>query len=215
MENERMKKNKPLSDLAAYHKKHLAALVREAPFVLRIAEKAKYPVPVLIMKERRELTTEDGDTVGQLQLPTEKSVRKTLVEIGYLAGESQRRCLPILRKILSGVRNDPGIPLELQRYLTQEGLRHRITLPLDEESGTKLGLIFRLHSRIKEMDRVEIIARRVAKFTREEAAYWLSRTTSFSPDANRWALTGLRILLSGQPGDKGIGKMLQGLREKE
>jgi len=208
-----MKHNKSYSELLSYHKKHLAGLVRQSPFVLRIAEKAKYPVPVLIMKERREIA-EDEKGAGQLQLPTEKPVRKTLVEIGYLAGEPQRRCLPILRKIVAGVRDDSDIPLELQRYLTQDGLRHRITLPLDEEAGAKLGLIFRLHSRMKEMDRVELIARRVAKFTREEAVYWLSRTTSFGPDASRWALTGLRILLSGQPGDrKGVTRMLNNLRD--
>lgn len=201
------------SNLLAHHKKHLASLVRRAPFVLRIAEKAKYPVPVLIMKERRE-TGEDERTGKQLQLPIERPLKKSLVEIGYLSGESQRRCLPILQKIVANVRDDSDVPLELQHYLTQEGLHHRITLPLDEESGSKLGLIFRLHSRIKEIDRVELIARRVAKFTREEAVYWLSRTTTFGSDANRWALTGLRILLSGQPGDKGIERMLENIRER-
>ena len=30
------------------------------------------------------------------------------------------------------------------------------------------------------------MARRLARFTREEAVYWLSRTTSFGSDANRW-----------------------------
>ncbi|MDM8523908.1 hypothetical protein QUF80_11115 [Desulfococcaceae bacterium HSG8] len=206
-----MKKNKSLSDLAAYHKKYLAPLARQSPYVLRIGDKAKYPPPVLIVKERREIA-KDKDQSKQLQLPTERSLKKTLVEIGYLAGETQRRCLSILRNIVASVRSDADIPLELQRYLTKEGLQHRLTLPLDEEGGAKLGLICRLNSRIREMDRVELIARRVSKFTREEAVYWLSRTTSFGTDANRWALAGLRILLSGQPGDKGIEKMLESLR---
>jgi hypothetical protein len=207
-----MKDNHSLSDLAAHHKKYLSPLIRQAPFVLRIGEKAKFPPPVLIVKERREDSARE-DKASQLQLPTEKPVKSALAEIGYLAGEPQRRCLPVLRNILSSVRNDADIPLELQRYLTKEGLQHRLTLPLDEESGAKLGLIFRLHLRIKEINRVELIARRVSKFTREEAVYWLSRTTSFSPDANRWALAGLRVLLSGQPGDKAIEKMLESLRE--
>ncbi|WP_207682720.1 DUF7680 family protein [Desulfonema magnum] len=207
-----MKNNKPHSDLLSHHKKYLASLTRKSSYVLRIGEKAKYPVPVLIIKERRQHPDKKNKT-RQLQLPTEETVKKTLVEIGYLAGEAQRRCLPILRNIVAKVRDDADISLKLQRYLTKEGLQHRLTLPLDEEAGAKLGLIFRLHSRIKEMDRVEIIARRVSKFTREEAIYWLSRTTSFGPDANRWALAGLRILLSGQPGDKGAERMLESLRE--
>jgi len=208
-----MKHHKPHSDLAEHHKKHLLRLVRHAPFVLRIGEKAKYPVPVLIIKERREVA-ETSSAKEQLPLPTEKTVKKPLSEIGYLAGDQQRRCLSILRKILANVRDASDVPLELQRYLTQEGLKLRITLPLDEEAGAKLGLIFRLNARVRETDRAELIARRAAKFTREEAMYWLSRTTSFGADANRWALSGLRILLGGQPGDKGIEKMLEALREK-
>jgi len=38
-------------------------------------------------------------------------------------------------------------------------------------------------------------------FTREEAAYWLSRVTTFGPDENRWAQAGLKIMLGGVPGD--------------
>lgn len=208
-----MKHRKAHSDLSEHHKQHLLPLVRHAPFVLRIGEKAKYPAPVLIVKERREIA-EASSAKDQLPLPTEKPVKKPLSEVGYLAGDQQRRCLPILRKILAHVRDESDVPLELQRYMTQEGLKLRITLPLDEEAGAKLGLIFRLNARVRETDRAELIARRVAKFTREEAVYWLSRTTSFGADANRWALSGLRILLGGPPGDKGIEKMLDALREK-
>ena len=42
-----------------------------------------------------------------------------------------------------------------------------------EEAGAKLALIFRLQERVTDVDRVELIAQRVARFTREEAAYWL------------------------------------------
>jgi hypothetical protein len=71
-------------------------------------------------------------------------------------------------------------PPDWSRYLTQEGLKLRLSLPLDEEAGAKLALIFRLQERVPALDRVELIARRVVRFTREEAAYWLSRTTSTS-----------------------------------
>jgi hypothetical protein len=89
----------------------------------------------------------------------------------------------------------------------------RVNLPLDEEAGAKLGLIFRLQERLTDLQRVELIARRLARFTREEAVYWLSRTTSFEPDANRWAITGLRIMLGGHAQDPAVERMLQRLRE--
>ena len=117
-----------------------------------------------------------------------------------------------MRRIVEGVADSGGIPLELARYLTNEGLRIRGNLPLDEEAGAKLALIFRLQDRIKDLDRVELIAHRVRQFTREEAAYWLSRTTSFGPTANRWALSGLRIMLGGHADDKGVQEMLERLR---
>jgi len=111
----------------------------------------------------------------------------------------------------AGLRRN-GAPAGLQRYLTQEGLKLRLSLPLDEGAGAKLALLFRLQERVPDLDRVELIARRVARFTREEAAYWLSRTTSFGADANRWALSGLRVMLGGQPKDPSVQRMLERLR---
>jgi len=104
---------------------------------------------------------------------------------------------------------DEGIPLELQRFFSTEGLKLRVDLPLDENTGAKLGLIFKLQMRAKDMDRVELLARRISTFTREEAAYWLSRVTTFRPDENRWAQAGLKIMLGGVPGDKAIDTMLK------
>ena len=54
------------------------------------------------------------------------------------------------------------------------------------------------------MDRVALIARRVSSFTKEVAAYWLSRPTSLSPDAISWALSGLRIMRGGQANDPAV-----------
>jgi hypothetical protein len=56
------------------------------------------------------------------------------------------------------------------------------------------------------------MARRIERFTREEAAYWLSRMTSFSPDARRWAVAGMRLMLGGQANDSGVERMLERLR---
>jgi len=144
----------------------------------------------------------------------ERRRRGNLADRGHLSGEPQRRCLPIVRGIVSGVRDDGGAPLELQRYMTREGLKLRLNLPLDEDAGAKLALICRLQERITDLDRVELVARRVAALTREEAAYWLSRTTGFGADANRWALSDLRILIGGHPKDEGVSRMLDKLRAK-
>jgi hypothetical protein len=104
-------------------------------------------------------------------------------------------------------------PLELQPYLTEQGLPFRGNLPLDDEAGCKLALIFKLQERVKEIDRVELIARRADRFTREEAAYWLSRISNFGDDANRWASSGLRIMLGGHAKDPAVERMLERLRE--
>jgi len=204
-----MAKNKADFDLLAFYQDHLAPLVLKAPYILRITEWRDHPPPVLVVKERRWLL-ENQAAKKQLHLPI--PTKKNLVEIGFLAGEAQRRLLPVLRQIVAKVRDQADIPLELQRFLTKEGLRLRLNLPLDEEAGAKLGLIFKLQLRLKELNRVELLARRVANFSREEAAYWLSRITRFSPEANRWAVSGLRIMLAGQPGDPAVDKMLEHLR---
>ena len=39
--------------------------------------------------------------------------------------------------------------------------RGRGNLPLDDEAGCKLALMFKLQERIKELDRVELLARRI------------------------------------------------------
>lgn len=196
-------------DLQNHHKKHLSPLLKQYPFVLRITEWKDYPVPVLVLKERPAAL---GDASDSTQKGGESEHKTRSAEIGFIAGEPQRLCLPVLRQIVERVRDRAGIPLELQRYLTNDGLRLRLNLPLDEEAGSKLGLIFRLQLRVKELDRIELMARRIARFTAEEASYWLSRTTHFGPDANRWAISGLRILLGGQPKDPAVGKMLDRLR---
>ena len=196
-------------DLVEYYHNRLAPLVAKAPYVLRLTEWKDYPPPVMVIKERREVgATSASKNQGSLPFPP----RRILVEIGHLYGEAQRHCLPVLRQMLRQVRDQADIPLEIQRYLTKEGLRLRLTLPLDEEVGAKLGLFCRLQLRVKELERVELMGRRVATFTREEAAYWLSRTLRFSPEVNRWAVSGLRIMLGGQPKDPAVLKMLERLR---
>ncbi len=45
---------------------------------------------------------------------------------------------------------------------------------------------FRLQTRVKDLDRVELMALRVTHFTGEEASYWLSRMSHFGSATNRW-----------------------------
>jgi hypothetical protein len=202
----------PIFDLREYYETHLSHLWRQAPFVLRITERKDRPISVLIVKERQGMQESNGQAPaipGLMDQPPQGN----LVELGQLDGAALHCCLPILRQIVGRVRNAHDIPLELQRYLTQAGLKLHLNLPLDEEAGAKLGLIFRLQGRGTNLDRIELMARRLARFTREEAVYWLSRTTSFGPDANRWAIAGLRIMLAGRVKDHAVERMLERLRQ--
>ncbi|MFM0324904.1 DUF7680 family protein [Caballeronia glebae] len=184
------------------YERQLKGLVRSAPFVLRITEWKDQPAPVLVIKER--ISREDGNA----------SKSEGLVERGHIKGDVLRRLLPLLKKSCSHIMDSAGVPTQVDRFLSTEGLKLRVTLPLDEEAGAKLALIFRLRERLPEPDRVELITRRVLLFSREEALYWLSRITDFGPDANRWAISGLRVLLGGQPSDLGVQRMLETLRTK-
>ena len=181
--------------------------LRQAPWVLRITEYTDKTGPVMVIKER--IAAEDRTDTKQLTAP--RSISK---ERGILHGEQQRRCLPVMRRLVARVQDRQGIPMELHRYLEGSNLTFRGNLPLDEEAGVKLALLFKLQERIKEMDRVELIARRIDRFTREEAAYWYSRMTSFGPAANRWAMAGMKVMLSGTGGDPAIQGMLEELRNK-
>lgn len=198
--------NKPL-DLAAEYTKRMKPLLGEAPWVLRVSEHQGKPVPVVIVKER---TVTNRPSEGDEQNGTK---RRHLHDVGIIYGSSLRRCLPVIRSIVHRVKDPLGVPLELQRFFPNGRIEFRGNLPLDTEAGPKLALIFKLQERVINLDRVELIARRVERFSREEAQYWLTRITQFSPEANRWAQAGMRIMLGGQPGDKAIPRMLERLQE--
>lgn len=191
-------------DLQDHYDKRLAKLRSKTPFVLRITEWKGKPIPVLVVKER--VFQQDESDVEK------KTSKSVLVDRGFMTGEPLRRCLVLMRKMVEPVCDKAGVPLQLQRYLTTEGLRMRGNFPLDEAAGAKLALLFRLRDRVKDLDRVELMAYRVFQFTREEAEYWLSRTTCFGDSANRWAISGLRVMLGGHGKDKGMQAMLEKYR---
>lgn len=188
------------------YKKRIWPLVPEAPWLLRVTEHKGKPVPVVIVKERvhaEEISENGANGAG----------RRSLRDMGLIYGASLRRCLPVIRSILNRVNDPLGVPLELERFIPNGRIDFRGNLPLDVGAGSKLALIFKLQERVFDLDRVELIARRVERFSREEAQYWLTRMTQFSPEANRWAQAGLRIMLGGQPGDQAVKRMLERLQQ--
>ncbi len=194
------------SQQAHYHQKVKPELAN-APWVLRITEHKNKPAPVLIIKQR--LLPDQRTDTDDLVAP-----RSVLKERGLLYGPQQRRCTPILRTIMTRINNFKGIPLELQQYLNGSRITFRGNLPLDDEAGYKMALIFKLQERIKDLDRIELIARRVDRFTREEAAYWYSRITTYGDAANRWAAAGMKVMLAGNTKDPHVEKMLTDLRQR-
>ncbi|WP_066640198.1 DUF7680 family protein [Desulfolucanica intricata] len=191
-------------DLEYQLKHRIQPLVKYAPWVLRVTEYKDKPVPVFVVKERFSPEEE--------ALHNGSSNKRVLRDRGLLYGQPLRRCLPVIKSIIGGVCDDAEIPLELHRFLGNGRITFRGNLPLDEEAGAKLSLIFKLQERLKDMNRVELIACRVERFSREEAAYWLTRATQYGGAASRWARSGMRTMLGGQPGDKEILKMLDRLR---
>lgn len=198
-------KQKPQQE--AHYYRNVMPAITKAPWVLRITEHKDKPVPVFLIKERifPEQRTDANDLVAP---------RSILKERGLLYGPQQRRCLPILKTILSRVNDYKGLPLELQQYLTGSRIVFRGNLPLNDEAGYKMALIFKLQERIREEDRIELIARRVDRFTREEAGYWYSRMTTYGDSANRWASAGMKVMLAGHPKDPNIERMLADLRQR-
>ncbi|HPQ38295.1 MAG TPA: hypothetical protein PLW97_11695 [Synergistaceae bacterium] len=189
-------------NLEVLHKEKIRPLLRDAPWVLRITQYKGKPLPMMILKERKEIA-EKGE---------KNPSRKKLVDRGTLYGPSQKRCLPMIRSILSTVQNELGIGMDLHHFLDTD-LLFRGNLPLHSEGGYKLALLFKLQERVQDMDRVELIARRLHRFTTEEAAYWWSRLYEFDAISNRWAQSGMRIILGGTSDDKkGIAAMLEKLR---
>lgn len=191
-------------DLKRHFRESVKPVLKRAAWKLRVTEHKDKPAPVFIVKEYRPVPGTDQEN------PAKKTV---LLERGLIYGDPLVRLLPVIRKILSRVQDERGINLELHRYVKDLPLTFRGNLPLDEESAYKLGLIFKLQERLKELDRVELLARRVERFSREEAAYWFSRITDFGAVPNRWAQAGLRLMLAGQPHDPNVDPMLEKLRQ--
>ncbi|WP_445003805.1 DUF7680 family protein [Halomonas mongoliensis] len=186
----------------------LAKLAKRSPYALRLTRHKDLPPPVLIIKER--IAPEDRDDIEGLTNPRAKHVER-----GTLHGDSVRACLPVLKRILEEVKDEQGIPLGLESYMSAQGLKQTdLNFPLDEAAGARLALFFRLQSKVKDVDRIELIGRRVAMFSREEAVYWLANVTTADPALRSWATSGLRMLLCGEAGDKRVPRILEKVRAR-
>ena len=188
-------------DLDDIYNRKVEPHLRSMPWVLRVTDHKKRPSPVLVIKYRKPRDEDENST--------------QLVERGDIYGDSLRRCLPSIRTILSRVRDENDVHLDLHQFLSGKQITFRGNLPLDENAGAKLGLLFRLQQRVKDLDRVELMSVRINNFTAEEASYWLSRILHFSDASNRWAAAGMRIMLGGQSGDPAIAEMLKQIDHKE
>lgn len=181
---------------------------RQSPFVLRFTRHNDRTPPVLQVKER--IAPEERDDTDRLRQPRAKTVER-----GQIHGEAVRACQPIIRRILADVRDDQGIPLALERFLTQDGLRFtNLNLPLDETAGAKLTLFFRLQANMRDIDRIELLGRRIALFSREEAIYWLANATAADPALRSWAMRGQRLMLCGEAGDGRVTETLERIRAR-
>lgn len=126
-----------------------------------------------------------------------------------------RACLPVLKRILEGVKDNQGIPLGLERFLSAQGLQETDrNLTLDEAAVARLALFFRLQSKVKDIDRIELIGRRIAMLSHEEAVYWLANVTTADPALRSWAVSGLRLMLCGDSGDKRLARVLERMRAR-
>lgn len=99
--------------------------------------------------------------------------------------------------------DDDGVWIgeKIKKFLTLESfnsLKLPTKLHLNEEIGHKLCLLFCLSEGIEGLRRAELIARRLERFTREEAAYWYSWTTRFHKDVSEFAIRGFRTMLCGE-----------------
>ena len=177
-------------------------MLKTAPWILRITEQKKYTGPVLEVCERR--ATNSGKT--------------KLYEYGRIFNGHFRACKAPIRYMLSQVTDQAGRPLGLHGFVDSQ-TAYRGQIPLDEVTGAKLALLFKLHGLIRSDERMELMAWRIERFGREETMYWLGKVSVESFYGRRgieWAKSGLRLMLAGQQKDGAeVIRMLETLRKED
>ena len=174
-------------------------MLKTAPWILRVTERKEFTGPVLEMCER--LNNESGTT--------------RLKDHGRIYNGSLRRCKPAIRYMMSQVLDDMGRPLGIQE-LIDDKIEYRGQIPLDVTTGAKLALLFKLHPKVRDMNRIELMAWRIERFSREETLYWLGKVylPTYGKRSIEWAKSGLRLMLAGQQKDKEeVERLLDTLRK--
>ena len=163
---------------------------------MRITERKAYTGPVLVICGR--YTTENQ---------TEK-----LREYGCIYNGALRHCRRAIQTMLSEVTDEAGRSLGLDKLIGEE-IACRGNLPLNDTIGAKLALLAKLHPQVRRADRLELMAWRIERFTREETLYWLTKVSvpTYGRRGIEWAKSGLRLMLAGRQDDK---KVIEGILDK-
>lgn len=190
-------------------------LVKAAPWVMRVTERKEFTGPVFEICERilTEASKSAADAQQMSLLPEAK--RTKLKEWGRIYNGHMRVCLPAIRNIMIGMTDDQDHPLETN-ILLGDKISFRGNIPMGETAGGKLSLLFRLHPQVRSLERVELMAWRIERFTREETMYWLAKVSisSYGKRSVEWAKSGLRLMLAGQQHDlKEVNQLLEQLRK--
>ncbi|SDO82646.1 DUF7680 family protein [Selenomonas ruminantium] len=171
-------------------------LLKSSPWVMRITVRKDYTGPVLVLSERYS---------------TEKKTEK-LREYGCIYNGALRYCRKAIQIMLSEVTDEAGRSLGLDE-LIDDKIVYRGNLPLNETIGAKLALLAKLHPQVRRADRLELMAWRIERFTREETLYWLTKVSvpTYGRRGIEWAKSGLRLMLAGRQDDK---KVIQDILDK-
>ena len=176
-----------------------ALRVKSATWIMRITVRKDYTGPALVLCER---------------YVTEKKTVK-LREYGCIYNGALRHCRRAIKIMLAEVTDEAGRSLGLDELIEGE-IAYRGNLPLNETIGAKLALLAKLHPQVRRADRLELMAWRIERFTREETFYWLTKVSvpTYGRRGMEWAKSGLRLMLAGRQGDKKvIGEILDKIRK--
>ena len=175
-------------------------LLKTAPWILRITERKPHTGPVLVICER--YITENDTTA--------------LREYGAIYDKALRVSRPVIASLLATIRDDAGRVLGLDTLLAGD-ISYRGQIPLDTNVGAKLALFAKLHPQVRREDRIELMAWRIERFSREETLYWLSKvsiSSIYGKAGIEWAKSGLRTMLAGHQSDKAsVQKYLDRIRK--
>lgn len=133
-------------------------------------------------------------------------------------GEKQfNRCFRIISYWLQTLVICPktGAPLNLHQKLQNLPKQRGRKIDISRDAWIRIALLAKLVKGMTDMNRVELIALRINRFSYEECSYWYSRVAHLSPKMCEWSIKGLRIMLAGDGSDReAVQEMLADLRSR-